>query len=156
MRVLVLWPLFLAMSLSGFAGEQNSSPPKEPSGPSALELPSFSIFGLSAADLPEELSKPYSEAELKAFIADVEKRESQHQATRTERPYFIVPFIFFKSRSLFSKESWTDEEIKEGQQISDFLATYTGKSDLRIERSDQASFRHGLVRLRDWFAAMCA
>src|SRR5262249_9251221 len=69
--------------------------------------------------------------------------------------FWLIPLAIYKSRALFAKESWTLEEIAQGQRLGAFFARLTDKPELRIEKSDQKSFGEGLLRLRDWFASLC-
>jgi hypothetical protein len=119
-----------------------------------LRLPSFSIFGLSSSET-SSLAKPITSRELAKIIAEVEKgRAGKSEAQQVTYNYFI-PIVLYRSRSLFSKSSWTKEDIKIGQEVGNFLARLVKNSELRIAGTDQESFRKGLARLRGWFVALC-
>jgi hypothetical protein len=155
-RILLLFLTF-ALMISGPASAQNKTalPSEKTTKATGLELPSFSIFGWSSSTAPNEVDKPFSPDELERFLAEREKYKAEDNTAKPEELYFIIPVVFYKSRHLFSKESWTAEEIEQGQQISDFFAKLTGKDELKIKGTGQVTFSEGLVRLRDWFASMC-
>lgn len=151
-----LLSLLLLTILSGFAYGQNTSTPLEKSAKAGgLELPSMSIFGISPSTIPREVDKPFSQAEFEQFLAETQRSEPGNKRSKKQSLYWIIPLAIYKSRSLFSKESWTVEEIEQGQRMGDFFAKLADKPDLRIEKSDQESFKRGLRRLRDWFVSLC-
>ena len=152
LQFLVLLSLLASLAL----GQRNTPlPPDKTTRSASLELPSLSIFGWDSSTVPKEVDKPFSLAELDQFLTKTKKYESENESAKNDRLYSIIPMVFYKSRNLFSKESWSIEEIEQGQQISKFLAKLADKPDLEIKSSDQETFRKGLVRLRDWFASMC-
>jgi hypothetical protein len=126
-----------------------------------LALPSFSIFGLSPDRGQKEIEKPYTPKELESFLAEVEKQSSNSGGTnnpsvkKREKPYWIIPFVLYRSKHLFAKDAWTDDEIKEGQKISSFFARLVKRPDLQIEAVEQQSFREGLLELKTWFVTLC-
>lgn len=157
MLKLVLHLLIAVLLLSGLASGQSDkpSPSDAETKPSSLELPSLSIFGFSPSTAPDDFDKPFSPAELDKFLAEVKKSEAEYKRSSKNKPYWIIPMVFFKSRHLFSKGAWTFQEMEQGRQISRFFAELTGMPSLEIKASEQGAFRQGLVRLRDWFASMC-
>jgi hypothetical protein len=152
LRFLILLSL-LSMLASGQTNPPASSEKRTKA--SSLELPSLSIFGWSPATVSKDVDTPFSAIELEQFLTEVEKDEAKNKSAKHDRTYWIIPMIFYKSRTLFSQETWTVEEIEQGHQISDFFARLTHKPELRIDKADQQSFREGLVKLRDWFRSMC-
>jgi hypothetical protein len=157
MNKFALHLLILISLLSGIPSQQTnpSISSEKKAKASRLELPSLAIFGWSPSVVPKEGDKPFSAAELEQFLTEKEKHEAEIKRNEKEPFYWLIPMVFYKSRNLFSKESWTVEEINQGKLISNFFARLTSKPDLSIEGSDQESFRHGLVKLRDWFASLC-
>ena len=147
--------VILLSLLYGIASGQDKplSPHEKRTKADGFELPNFSIFGVSTVS--KKFDKPFDSNELEQFLEEIKKQEGEDKTVKEERPYWIIPMIFYRSRSLFSKKSWTVKEIEEGQLISRFLARLTDKHDLKIEASDQEAFKEGLARLRDWFASMC-
>jgi hypothetical protein len=147
--------LLILLSLISCLSGQRSEPPPSQKKAGSLRLPSFSIFGLSPSTVPKEFDKPLSPTEFDQFLTEILRRETENKIAKNERPFWVIPMVFYKSRNLFSKESWSIEEIEEGQQISKFFARLTGKPDLEIKGSGQQAFRIGLISLKDWFASMC-
>ena len=154
--------LIARLAVFGIAAGRGSQPqnPADVKQANSLELPSFSIFGLSE-NIPG-IDKPIDAKDLEKFMAQVEKARSSQGRVRTANYYWIVPMVFYRARHLFAKNSWTIAEIKQGRDISLFFARLAGREDLKIgkpevkiERLDQESFRQGLVRLRNWFVALC-
>lgn len=120
-----------------------------------LRLPSFSIFGLEPSKDSKNMERPFDPNELENFLAEIGKEEVRKERRKENEYYWIIPMVFYRIRNLFSKESWTAEEIIQGQQASQFFARLVKNPDLRIEKSDQDSFKNGLLVLRNWFAALC-
>jgi hypothetical protein len=119
-----------------------------------LSLPPFSIFGLDSNETIISSSKPLSSKELEKLIAAVEKSRAAGGANAT-RYYRVVPVVFHRMRGLFTKSSWTKAEVKQGQDVSAFLARLFVKPDLKIEQIDPVSFKKGLQNLRNWFVSLC-
>ena len=120
-----------------------------------LSLPSFSIFGLSSSAQITNLEKPIKSKELDKFIASVEKSRAARGVAGQPNYYWIVPIVFYRTRGLFARTTWTKEEIKQGLELSAFLARIFSKPDLKIDQADPQFFRKGLQRLRDWFVTLC-
>ncbi|AKG23132.1 hypothetical protein [Calothrix sp. 336/3] len=154
-RIITCLLIVFSLSTSFAYGQNTLSSSKQTIKAGGIELPSFSIFGLSSSTVPREFDKPLTKAELDQFLIVMHEYEAKNQSSNKFKPYFIIPTIFYKCRNLFSKDSWTVEEIEQGQQVSIFLAKLTRRPDLIIESSDREAFRKGLIKLRDWFASMC-
>jgi len=158
----VICLLIALLTISGAVSGQANQPqnPATMNQANSLELPSFSIFGLSE-NIPG-IDKPIDAKELEKFMSQVEKARSSQSRMRTSNYYWIVPMIFYRARNLFAKSSWTIAEIKQGRDISLFFTKLAGREDLKIgkpdvkiEKLDQESFRQGLITLRNWFVALC-
>lgn len=161
-RVYFICSLIALLTISGIVSGQSNQPanPATAIQANSLELPSFSIFGLS--ENIAGIDKPITAKELEKFMAEIAKAKANPSRTRPANYYWIIPMVFYRARNLFAKNSWTIAEIKQGRDISTFFARLTGKEELKIgkpevkiEKLDQASFRQGLVTLRNWFVALC-
>jgi hypothetical protein len=161
-RASIVCQLLLLLASSGIvSGQSNQSSNAAPViQADSLELPSFSIFGLS--ENIAGIDKPITAKELEKFMAELEKAKANPSRTRPANYYWIIPMVFYRARNLFAKNSWTVAEIKQGRDLSYFFAKLTGKEDLKIgkpevkiEKLDQSSFRQGLVTLRNWFVVLC-
>jgi len=120
----------------------------------SLKLPSFSIFGLPLSGDPIESGDLVEQSRLDDFLHKV-NAERAKDGLKEGDYLWIVPMILYKSRGLFYKDSWTSEEVKQGQMITRFLGRLADKPDLIIIEPDQDSFGKGLARLRDWFVSLC-
>ncbi len=131
-----------------------SGKPQNKTTAEALKLPPFSIFGLEPSGNSKEVEKkPFDAKELEEFLVAIGREVPKNR--KENEYYWIIPNVFYQLRTLFSKEAWTDEEIKKGQQASHFFARLVNNPDLTIEKTDQGSFASGLVALRNWFASLC-
>ena len=125
-----------------------------------LALPSLSIFGFPLPPSAEnkKFDSPFSAQELESFLVEVDRVRPDQTTTGTQRKksaaYFIVPFVFYRSRHLFKPQIWTQSDIEEGQLISHFFARLVERPELEIKATDQESFGRGLQQLRDWFVAL--
>ena len=153
----LLCPLIVTLFASSLPPSRQvnalSGKPQNKRDAEALKLPPFSIFGLEPSGSSKEVEKPFDAEELEEFLVAIGKKERKNQ--KENEYYWIIPNVFYQLRTLFSKEAWTDEEIKQGQQASHFFARLVNNPDLTIKKTDQASFATGLVALRNWFASLC-
>jgi hypothetical protein len=160
-RRAVLYVLIVVVGILAPTTIDAQSPALDP-----LALPSFAIFELSAETVPYDLEQKYRARELAGMRAALEKQRAETIQSTTDETvktrardnrlfYFMVPITFYASRHLFAKETWTDEELREGQQLAAFIAWIAGKPELTIANTERAAFRAGLVKLRNWFVAVC-
>ena len=100
--------------------DNNSGQSSEKPSEGSLKLPSFSIFGLPLSGDQNEMNDLLDPRALDQFLATV--RGDQVKRGIKERDYsWIIPMVFYKSRSLFEKDSWTSEDVRQGQLISSFF-----------------------------------
>jgi hypothetical protein len=153
----MVYPFILIMAVTGIVRGQSpqSANLTVDSQENSLQLPSFSIFGLPTPAETTNIEKPIHSKEFEKFIASVERAKASKGIRKAPDYYWIIPIIFYRARNLFAKALWTKEEIKQGQEISAFLARLFAKPDLKIEKPDPESFRNGLKTLRNWFVSLC-
>jgi hypothetical protein len=160
MKRAILCYVIVLLGLSA-ARTSNAQSPLAP-----LALPSFAIFDLSPDTVPPDLERKYKARELAGMRSAMEKQRADTIRSTTDETvratakdnrvfYFVVPITFYASRHLFAKETWTAEDVTEGQQLAAFTAWIAGKPELMIEKTGQSAFRSGLVELRNWFVAVC-
>lgn len=159
MKRTILGLLIVLIALQAQPTIHGQSAPLEP-----LALPSFSIFDFSPEKTPAALEQMYQAGNLAGILSGFDKVKATASASDDEAvraraqgykiTYFVLPIVFYASRHLFSKEDWTAEELKEGQQLSAYIAQIAQTPDLTIESTEPRSFRRGLVRLRNWFVAL--
>lgn len=136
-------------------------PAREP-----LALPSFSIFELSPSTVSPDLERKYKAGELAGMRTMLEKNRAEAIQSTTDETvkarakdnrlfYYLVPITFYASRHLFEKETWSAEELREGQQLAAFVAWIAANPKLAIDSTGPTAFRSGLARLSNWFAMMC-
>lgn len=149
--------LILTLSFSCMVCGQAAQSPNLPGNPqeNSLQLPSLAIFGLPALGATTNLEKPINAKELEKFIAGIDKARAGKGVAKTTNYYWVIPMVFSRARNLFAKATWTKEEIKQGQEISDFFARIFAKPELKIDRTDPESFKNGLSALRNWFVSLC-
>lgn len=128
---------------------------------SSLTLPSFSIFEASRMWTLLKPEEPLVLQELEKLVSVLAESATESvgisggESVQKDPRYSMIPIILYKSRMLFEKNQWTEEEIQQGKAISRFFASVFDQPELEISQPDQQTFRTGLRKIKVWFEALC-